>query len=50
LCKLGAIASIDGNVAERSRAVVLDVDVWGGEKLNEDGDSTGVNKLLAIVI
>ena len=45
-----AIASIDGNVAECCCAVVLDVDIGGGQKLDKNGDGAGVDELLAVII
>jgi hypothetical protein len=50
LSQLRTVAGIDGNVAERSRTVVLDIDVCGGEELNEDGNSASVDQLLPVVI
>jgi hypothetical protein len=45
-----AVGCINGDVAERSGTVVLDVYVCGREQLNEDGDCAGVYELLAIVV
>jgi hypothetical protein len=45
-----AVAGIDGDVAECCGAVVLDVDIGGRKELDEDGNSTGVDELLAVVI
>lgn len=50
LCQFRTVARIDSDVAQRCCAVVLDVDVCGGEKLDEDGDCAGIDKLLAVVI
>lgn len=45
-----AVAGINGDVAERSRAVVLNIDVCGREKLNKDRNRASVDQLLAVVI
>jgi hypothetical protein len=50
LSQLGAVAGIDGDVAEGSGAVVLNVDICGGEQLDKDGDSASSHKLLAVVV
>jgi hypothetical protein len=50
LSQLPSVASINGNVAQSCRAVVLDVDIWGREELYEDWYCTCINQLLAILI
>jgi hypothetical protein len=44
------VACIDGDVTERSGAVVLNVYVCRREQLYEDGDCAGIYELLAVVV
>ena len=50
LGELRAVAGVDGDVAERRRAVVLNVDICGGEELDKNRDCAGIDELLAVVI
>jgi hypothetical protein len=45
-----AIGRIHSDVAKGGCAIILDVDVGGGEEMNEDWNRTGVDKLLPIVV
>lgn len=44
------VGGVDGNIAQRSCAIVLDVNIGRGEEMNENGNSTGVDKLLSVII
>ena len=44
------VSLVDSNVAERSSAVVLNIDIPRRQEGDEDRDRTGVDKLLPVVI
>jgi hypothetical protein len=48
--ELFPVGTVDGDIAEGSGTVVLDVDILGGEEGNENGDGTGVDELLSVII
>lgn len=50
LGQLRAVAGIDGNVAECSSAIVLNIDIGRRKELDKDGDGAGIDELLAVVI
>ncbi|KAI3486517.1 hypothetical protein L1887_49918 [Cichorium endivia] len=50
LGELLAVGRVDGNVAERSGAVVLHVRVRAAEKADEHGDGASVDELLAVLV
>lgn len=50
LCKFLPVVSVYCDIAKSSSAVVLHINVVRGQKRNEDGDCTGVNQLLAVII
>jgi hypothetical protein len=50
LSKLFPVRTVDCNIAESRRAVVLNVCIWRVEKADKNRDSTGVDKLLPVLI
>lgn len=50
LRKLLAVVSIDCDVAECRCAVVLDIDIGRGEKLDEHGYGAGIHELLTVLV
>ena len=50
MCQLFTVASVDSDVAEGGSAIVLHINIGGGEELDEDRDGAGVDELLTIVI
>ena len=42
--------TIHSDVAERSRAVILHVCVWRVEQADKDGDGSGINELLPVLV
>jgi hypothetical protein len=45
-----SLLTINGDVAERGRAVVLNIRVGAREKVDQNGDRTGVDELLTVLI
>jgi hypothetical protein len=45
-----AIGRVDCNIAEGSCAVILYINIRRGEEVDEDWNSTGVDKLLSVII
>lgn len=45
-----SVGGVDGDIAQRSCAIVLDVDIGRRKKMNKNGNGTGVDELLSVVI
>lgn len=45
-----AIGRVDGDIAEGGCTVVLDVDIRRREELDENGNGTGIDELLSVVV
>jgi len=45
-----AICGVNSDIAESSCAVVLDIDVWGRKKMDENWNGSSVDELLPVII
>lgn len=45
-----SIGRVDSDVAQSRCAVVLDVNIRRREKLDEDGNGTGIDELLSVIV